>query len=147
MQRNHGAKAGRPQAADFAWKAAGGPGARGARATPAVKNRPRGEAGAPRSDEVLLPTGLLTRATLLSVLLDRRLGEPLVLRANHPENGSRSVLATGDGAQLDGTFAPLAAQRRAVGDRALAAGRPAGAEGGQHRRARARDGIFFYQRG
>jgi hypothetical protein len=42
------------------------------------------------------------RLARLAVFFDLRLGDVLVLGADHPEDWSRGVLAAGDGAQLPG---------------------------------------------
>ena len=48
------------------------------------------------------------RAAGFPVLLDRRLRQVLVLRADHSENRSRAVAATRNRAKLNRTFAPFA---------------------------------------
>src|SRR5579862_7328018 len=94
--------------------------ARGALATPSVKNdegaqdaatsRFRPPAPAQSLRDLLLGLLGLLGASLLAELLDLRFRQVLVLGAHHPEHRRRAVGAARHRAELNGTLAPLAAR-------------------------------------
>jgi hypothetical protein len=115
--------------------------------------RPEGYATASRAARFSSgPFGLfllLLRATLLAVLLDLRFREIFVLRANHSENGRRTVRAPRNGTELNRPFAPLAPADRRVElacSAKLQPGRCTTTESIENGVARARDGVLLDQR-
>src|SRR5450432_42627 len=103
-----------------------------------------------RRREIALLGFQLLRAAGFAVLLDLGLGEVLVLGADHPEDGRRRVLATGNGAELLGPLLPLlAADDGDCGAGGLwgpASAAGADAEGAFDGVARAVEGLALHQR-